>query len=104
MGQSQSTRRGTPSHRLPRSSGRNKTEDSEVSETTITNEERTKSENTVSNENIESNANDEKSENNMKHSIPILTVTGKLTNRNTPYGVNFSIIPKLSHSLILNFL
>ena len=85
MGQSQSTRRGTPSHRLPRSSGRNKTEDSEVSETTITNEERTKSENTVSNENIESNANDEKSENNMKHSIPILTVTGKLTNRNTPY-------------------
>ena len=87
MGQSQSTRRGTPSHRLPRSSGRNKAEDSDVYETTVTNEELTKSENTESDKNIESNANDEESENNMKHSIPILTVTGKLTNRNTPHVI-----------------
>ena len=85
MGQSQSTRRGTPSHRLPRSSGRNNTEGSEVSEITITNEELTKSENITSNKNVEPNANEDKNENNMKHCIPILTVTGKLTNRNTPH-------------------
>ena len=84
MGQSQSTRRGTPSYRLPQPPGRNKAEDSDGSETATSDtfyRELPSSKYTAPNADIEPNQNHVQGQNSMKHSIPIVTVTGKLKNK-----------------------
>ena len=72
MGQSQSTRRGTPSYRRAQSMGQSRMGGSDESEVVAANTEvLTKSHNSTINEN------NEKSQSDIKRNIPIVTVTGK---------------------------
>ena len=83
MGQSQSTRRGTPSYRLAQPMGRSKIEDSDASEHTTSKTSEEGFINAEGNEfidNNESKQTNESGENSIKQntSIPIVTVTGKI--------------------------
>ena len=80
MGQSQSTRRGTPSYRLAQPMGRSKIEDSDASDQATAKTSEDGYINLEENEfvyNTDSKQNNEKGGNSIRQKIPTVTVTGK---------------------------
>ena len=75
MGQSQSTRRGTPSYRRAQSMGQSRMGGSDESEVVAAN---TLPEGLTNSQDSAINKNNEKIQNEIKRNIPIVTVTGKL--------------------------
>ena len=75
MGQSQSTRRGTPSYRRAQSTGQSRMGGSDESEVAAAN---TLPEGVTNSQNSEMNENKDKGHSEIKLNIPIVTVTGKL--------------------------